>query len=121
LLAVALVYAPLAGAVWAGHSMACCTGDHCDIPEHHHRKAAPADGGSHADCDHEGRGMSACSMSCCQDPDKPMVSAFAFVLPSLVQSGGPMLVARAVKAAKTIEISRTPQPQAPPPRFAAAL
>jgi hypothetical protein len=121
LLAVALVYAPLAGAVWAGHALACCTGDHCNIPEHHHRKAALADTGSRADCDHEGSGMSACSMSCCQDPDKPMVSAFAFVLPSLTLAGAPVLVAGTAKAASSIEIPRTFQPPAPPPRLAAAL
>ena len=60
-------------------------------------------------------------MSCCQDPDKPMVSAFAFVLPSLTLSGDPMLVARTTEAAKTIEIPRASQPLAPPPRFVAAL
>jgi hypothetical protein len=121
LLAVVLLYAPLAGAVWVGHAMACCTGDHCNIHEHHHRKAAPADAGSHLDCGHNMSGLMACSMSCCQDPDKPMVSAFAFVLPSLTLSDAPMLVARTAEAARSIAIPRTIEPLAPPPRFAVAL
>jgi hypothetical protein len=121
LLAVALLYAPLAGAVWAGHAMACCTGDHCNIPEHHHRKAAPADADLHLDCDHNTSGLMACSMSCCQDTDKAVVTAVSFVLPSLTFASSTMLVARAVEAARSIEIPRTIEPLAPPPRFAAAL
>jgi hypothetical protein len=121
LLAVVLLYAPLAGAVWVGHAMACCTGDHCNIPEHHHRKAAPVDAGSHLDCGHDMSGLMACSMSCCQDADKAVVTAVAFVLPSLTFANSTMLVARAVEAARSIEIPRTIQPVAPPPRFAAVL
>jgi hypothetical protein len=122
LLGVVLLYAPLGGAVWVGHAASCCTGDHCNIPEHHHRKAAPANTGSHADCDHDMSRMSDCSMSCCQDPDKPAVAAaFAFVLPSLSLAGAPILLARAAEATRSIEIPRTIQPLAPPPRVAAVL
>lgn len=120
LLAIVLLYAPLAGAAWVGHAMACCTADHCNIPEHHHRKA-PAHPASDMDCGHDMSGMTACSMSCCQDPDKPAVTAVAFVLPSLTFASAPMLVARAVEAARSIEIPRTIQPLAPPPRHAAVL
>jgi hypothetical protein len=121
LLAVALLYAPLAGAVWAGHAMACCTGDHCNIPEHHHRKAPAADPDSHVDCGHDVSGLTPCSMSCCQDPDKPVVTAVAFVLPSLTFAAAPMLIAPAAEATKSIEIPRTTEPLAPPPRVVAVL
>ncbi len=50
-----------------------------------------------------------------------MVAAFAFVLPALTLGGAPMLVARTVEAARSIEIPRSIQPLAPPPRFAAVL
>jgi hypothetical protein len=60
-------------------------------------------------------------MSCCQNPDKPMVTAFAFVLPSLTLAGAPMLFARTVEVAKSIEIPSASQPLAPPPRFATTL
>lgn len=121
LLAVALLYAPLACAAWVGHTMACCTGDHCNIPEHHHRKAPAADPDSHADCDHNGSGLTPCSMSCCQDPDKPVVSAVAFVLPPLTFAAAPMLIADTAEAAQSIEIPRTTEPLAPPPRISSIL
>ena len=121
LLAVALPYAPLAGAAWAGHAMSCCTGDHCNIPEHHHRKAAPVETDSHLDCGRNISGITPCSVSSCQNPDKPAVNAVAFVLPSLVFASAPMLVARAVEAARSLEVPRTIQPLPPPPRHAAVL
>src|SRR5579864_712482 len=78
------LYAPLAGGAWSAHSMACCTGDHCPIAQHHHQKkqASPP---AEMDCGHDlgvGEGMN-CSMSCCQSSENPLVTAVAFVLPDL--------------------------------------
>jgi hypothetical protein len=119
LLAVVVLYAPLAGAAWSSHAMACCTADHCNIPQHHHRKA-PVGPASETNCGHDMSGLIACSMSCCEDPDKPVVTAIAFLLPPLAFTSAPMLVTRAVEATHSIEIPRSVQPLSPPPRVAAA-
>src|SRR5216683_1615999 len=89
LLAVALLFAPYAGAAWASHAMSCCTGDHCDIPQHHHRKTPVSKTPVHADCDHENGGaMTECAMSCCQDEERPLMGAMNFVMPPVVFSAG---------------------------------
>src|SRR5262245_61906789 len=80
LLAVASLFAPLAGAAWSLSSMDCCTGDHCTIPKHHHRQAP-----IQADCDHESSvGLTNCSMSCCQDEERVFATAMNFVMPPAV-------------------------------------
>lgn len=119
LLAVALLYAPLAGAAWSSRSMSCCTGDHCDIPQHHHRQA-PSQPVSHEDCDHGASELTPCSMACCQNPDKPMVTAMAFVLPPLAFVPAQVMVTRAGETVHAIEIPRTTQPLSPPPRVSGA-
>jgi hypothetical protein len=115
LLAVALLYGPLAGAAWSSHAMACCTGDHCSIPRHHHQKD-PAN----TDCGHDMGGLTDCSMSCCQNPDRPVVTAVAFVLPHLAFASASMQVTRADDAPRAVEIPRSVEPLSPPPRVAAA-
>jgi hypothetical protein len=119
LLAVVLLYAPLSGAAWASHAMSCCNGDHCNIPQHHHQKTAtqPA---SHKDCDHGAGGLMACSMSCCQNPDQPIVSAMIFVLPQLALAGLPNFSTRAEAPAQSVEIPGSIEPISPPPRIAGA-
>jgi hypothetical protein len=77
LVAALLLFAPLVGAAWSAHTAACCTGDHCPIPEHHHSKV-PAHG---ADCEHQAGGLTACTMSCCQSAEHMMLMATAFVVP----------------------------------------
>jgi hypothetical protein len=115
LLAVALLYAPLAGAAWSAHALDCCTAGFCKIPEHHHKKApAPTD------CDH-GSGMSNCSMSCCQDQDSPVVTAMTFVLPPLMLVSVPLHATRAMDSPHSIEIPRSIQPLLPPPRIVRAV
>src|SRR5256885_4084977 len=81
LLAALFLYAPLAGAAWSAHSMACCTGDQCPIRGHHHQTPAA----SHEDCEHN-VGMSACSMSCCQDQERVATGAVLFILPLFFSS-----------------------------------
>jgi hypothetical protein len=118
--AVAL-YAPLAGGAWSAHAMACCTQDHCPIAQHHHHhqeKQAPSP--AEMDCGH---GMGAgeimnCSMSCCENSDKPLVTAVAFVLPHLALSANCISIAGVAEPAQAIEIPRSLRPLSPPPRFA---
>jgi hypothetical protein len=120
LLAAVALYAPLAGAAWSVHSMACCTGDHCPIAQHHHQKkhATPH---SEMDCGHDMGEMMDCSMSCCQSSEKPLVTAVAFVLPHLASAFAPASVVPAAQAAHAVAIPRSVKPPSPPPRFAYAL
>jgi hypothetical protein len=123
LLTALLLYGPLAAAAWSSHVMACCTNNHCDIPRHHHNKPQelPAsDAAGAMDCAHDMSGMTACSMSCCQDPDRPVVTAVVFVLPHPAFALGAMPVTRANDARRSIEIPRAIEPLSPPPRLAAA-
>jgi hypothetical protein len=120
LLAAVALYAPLAGAAWSVHSMACCTGDHCPIAQHHHQKkhATPH---SEMDCGHDMGEMMDCSMSCCQDSEKPLATAVAFVVPHLVSTFAPASVVRAPETPRAVAIPRAVKPLSPPPRFAYAL
>jgi len=120
LLAAVALYAPLAGAAWSVHAMACCTGDHCPIAQHHHQKkqASPH---SDMDCGHDMGEMMDCSMSCCQDSEKPLVTAVAFVLPRLASAFAPAPVVPAVETVQAVAIPQPVKPLSPPPRFGHAL
>ncbi len=120
LLAAVALYAPLAGAAWSVHSMACCTSDHCPIAQHHHqKKQAPPH--SDMDCGHDMGEMMECSISCCQGSEKPLVTAVAFVLPHLLSGFTPASVVPAVETAHAVAVPRPVKPLSPPPRFAYAL
>jgi hypothetical protein len=114
LVAVLFLYAPLAGAAWSSHAMACCANGYCNIPQHHHPKA-PAHSAVPEDCGHA-RGMMDCSMSCCQDPDKTVVSSVAFLLPAATFAAPGAAVTGAAGRVQSIEIARTIEPLSPPPR-----
>jgi len=117
LLAVASLFAPLAGAAWLASAMDCCTGDHCTIPKHHHHKAA-----AHLNCDHDNAGgQTECSMSCCQDEERFLATAMIFVMPLLAMSSAPLHVTPALEASRSIEIPRSVQPLVPPPRSIASV
>jgi hypothetical protein len=120
LLAAVTLYAPLAGAAWSVHAMACCTGDHCPIAQHHHQKkqAAPH---SNVNCGHDMGEMMDCSMSCCPNSEKPLVTAVAFLLPPVVCVFAPAAVVSGVGAAHTVAISHPVEPLSPPPRITPAL
>ncbi len=115
LLAVAFLYAPFAAAAWSSHAMACCTDGFCNIPKHHHKKA-PVHSTASEECDHATGGMMDCSMSCCQDPDKPAVTSMAFVLPPAAFAASAISVTDSVERVHSIEIPRTIAPLSPPPR-----
>jgi hypothetical protein len=123
LLAVALLYAPMAGAALLAYGVDCCVGGFCNIPTHHHHKSQPAPTQDTApmDCGHDMSGMKSCSMSCCKDPARPALIPGAFVLPpaSLVPEAGEMILP--VVLANNLEISRFVKPLSPPPRFTASV
>jgi len=112
LVAALLLFAPLAGAAWSAHAAACCTADHCPIPEHHHSKA-PAHA---ADCEHQTGGMTACTMSCCQSGEHVMLAATAFVIPPGTLLPKPDLKHSAEPAATAIHFLRSLEVLSPPPR-----
>jgi hypothetical protein len=107
--------------------MACCTGGFCNIPKHHHKKAAtPSDSNvthqsGHEDCGHDMAsktvGMNDCSMDCCQTHETPAVSSVIFVMPPVFFVPVSMHVTRASENARSIEIPRAIEPASPPPRF----
>jgi hypothetical protein len=118
LLAVVLLYAPLAGAALLAHGVNCCAGGVCPIPEHHHHKQqqAAAKDSAPMDCGHEMGGMTSCSMSCCKDPSRPALIPGAFVLPHASFAPAVGEVLHAVQLTSSLEISRFVKPLSPPPR-----
>lgn len=114
LIAVVSWYAPLAGAAWASHAMACCTNGYCNIPKHHHQKA-PVHSATAQQCGHTHEMMD-CSMSCCQDPDKVAVSSTAFVMPPAAYTSSAVTVTRSSARVYPVETLRTIEPLSPPPR-----
>jgi hypothetical protein len=119
LFAAVALYAPLAGAAWSAHAMSCCTGEYCPIAEHHHHKKQIAPHPD-MDCGHDMGAMMDCSMSCCEGPEKPLVTAVAFVLPDVTIASALFAVTDAADSVRALAIPRSLEPVSPPPRFAHA-
>jgi len=119
LFAVVMLHAPLAGTFWSSRGAACCTSDHCPIPAHHHRKA-PAAPANHMDCGHDMPGMTACALSCCQNPDRPAITPVVFLLPASLNISELATVESAINLSKPLDFSRSIEPLSPPPRFTVA-
>jgi hypothetical protein len=114
LVAALLLFGPLAGAAWTAHAAACCTSDHCPIPEHHHPKAPAHD----ADCEHQTGGLSACRMSCCQNAEHVMLAP-VFVMPGETSLTKPDLKTSAEPVAGPTHFLRALEVLSPPPRLSA--
>jgi hypothetical protein len=123
LLAVVLLYAPMAEAALLAYSADCCAGGVCNIPAHHHHKPqqAPAQDSAPMDCGHDMSGLKPCSMSCCKDPSRPALMPGAFVLPLIRFAAVPAEVLRPAQFASSLKISRFVKPLSPPPRFATSV
>jgi hypothetical protein len=119
LVAVLLMYAPFAAIAYSAHAMSCCAGDHCPIREHNHRATPPAPK-NEMDCGHETSGMIACTVSCCHQSDRPLLTAVTFLLPHFSSASAPRFAAPLEAARKQTELSRAIEPLSPPPRFGAA-
>jgi hypothetical protein len=121
LLAAVFLYAPLAAASWSVHARTCCIGDHCPILGHHHRQAAPAEQPSHADCEHEmGEAMN-CSMSCCENSEKLVVTPLTFTLSRPVTMFASIAAVPASEVSPATAIAQSIEPVSPPPRSMHAL
>jgi len=119
LLVVVLLYAPLAGAAWSSYQSACCMSGQCPIPAHHHQKT-PAALANQMDCGHDMSGMMACSMSCCHDSDRSLLTSIAFVLPPSVAMAAAAAIESPIELAKPSDFPRSTEPLSPPPRFVSA-
>jgi hypothetical protein len=123
LLAIALMYAPLAGALLLAGGADCCAGGYCKTPAHHHGKTnqnapQPAkQAASEPTCDHEHSGLTQCTMSCCQDVTRPALMPVAFVLPAGSAVPRPGETLGVLPLISTTEILRLEQPLSPPPRL----
>jgi len=120
LLAVALLYAPVAAVAWPALDAACCTGNQCKVAEHHHRDT-PQKHEAERDCGHEMAGMSACAMSCCRDSERALMAATAFLLPVGLEIQASEIFTVANQVSRCGEIPNPFEPLSPPPRSFAAL
>lgn len=121
LLAVAVLYAPLGAAALLANGVGCCGSAYCPVKSHHHHKQqAAAQEESPMDCGHD-MGMTACSMSCCQDSARPAVIPNAFVLPEAVFVPAADEAIRPVHMTRAPEISQLRKPLSPPPRLASSV
>ena len=121
LLALLLVYAPMASATLMAVTGACCTGDHCPIHGNH----PPAQKGSQTseaapmDCGHESHDSNkvrSCSISCCHDVEQSAVHAHVFLLTSLSVSTALAPSSFAPLTSIVQKVSPVFAPLGPPPK-----
>jgi hypothetical protein len=62
----------------------------------------------------------ACTMSCCHDSDRSLVTSIAFVLPPSVAIAAAAAIELPFALAKPSDFPRSIEPLAPPPRFVSA-
>ncbi|MBZ5526635.1 MAG: hypothetical protein LAN71_01860 [Acidobacteriia bacterium] len=120
LLAVVLLHAPWAAAALSGQSgESCCAAGHCPVSGQHHSKP-PARPGSAANCDRELAEMAACTMDCCQSPERLVGAPLAFLLPPPAPGLPLSDPGEFILDLKAREIPRAIAPSSPPPRYIAA-
>jgi hypothetical protein len=124
LLAVALLWMPVAAAAWSAHVMACCDGKMCTTQGHQHNKQTqkPAnDAGAPMNCGHakgepQSDSMMNCAMSCCQQQEQFTSAGVIYVLPEAVAQNVFVAAERSVLVADAKEITVRCGPLSPPPR-----
>src|SRR5947207_9746165 len=116
LLMVVLLYAPVSGAAWSVYESACCPSGQCKVPAHHHQRT-PATPSHHMNCGHEMSGMMACTMSCCHDSERSLLTSIAFVLPTGVSAARSTTISSPIELSKPLDLPRSIEPLSPPPRF----
>jgi hypothetical protein len=114
LFAALCLYAPLTlSALQASPS--CCTGNHCAIPQHHHRTVSAALENDMA-CHHATPAMTDCNMACCQDQERAPITPVAYVLPPTDTNFAAAVLAQHEQLATPDEFSRSESPLSPPPK-----
>jgi hypothetical protein len=122
LLAVLLIYAPVASATLLAITGACCSGEQCPIHGNHHparQNTSQHSNDAPMDCDHPAHStnkMSSCSMSCCHTVEPAAVHSHIYVLIPLLL-GAPLASSLcAVRSISSAGIFLSYSPLAPPPK-----
>jgi hypothetical protein len=123
LLAVLLLWAPAWAAALQSNQLDCCADGLCPAHGLHHKSSEPASHPAQApmDCDQQHSsptqsGFASCSLSCCQDSDRPTTTAVIFVLPSPAQLAEPALTLSAPPRIALTSVAHVSDPRTPPPR-----
>jgi len=121
LFAVAFLYTPHAVAAWMAYGAPCCASGQCPIKEHHHHQAPVGDSNQadshHMDRGHDMASMTACSMSCCHNPESAAVASVIFVLPLPFELSAPASSASGIVSLHSQDSPRSIEPLSPPPRL----
>jgi len=72
------------------------------------------------DCGHDMSGMMACTMSCCHDSDRSLVTSIAFLLPPSVAVDAAAAIKAPFELTKPLDFPRSIEPLSPPPRSVSA-
>jgi hypothetical protein len=117
LLALLLVYAPIASATLMSVTGACCSGDQCPIHGNHHpsKHEEPAAMDCHGD-KHNVNQMDSCSISCCHTDQRAAVNANIFVLTPISVSMQLLANTQTFLALAATALSLACAPLAPPPK-----
>jgi len=121
LLAVLLIYAPVASATLMAVTGACCSGDQCPIHGNHHpakQNTSQHNDDAPMDCEHHGHSankMRSCSMSCCHTVEPAAVHAHIFLI-SLPVGISFTPLSSVVPAISAFRIFSTISPLSPPPK-----
>ena len=122
LLAILMIYAPIASATFMAVSGACCTGDQCPIHGNHHptkNNSSPKNDSAPMECGHEQHSankMRSCSVSCCHNIEQSATHANIYLLTPVSVTTGFALNASASTVASHPNISPSFAPLAPPPK-----
>src|ERR1700739_1148372 len=117
LMALLLVYAPIASATLMSVTGACCSGDQCPIHGNHHplKHDRPAAMDCHGD-KHGVNQMDSCSISCCHTDQRAAVNCNIFVL-TPISAPAPLLANTQTSLAfAATGLSLAFAPPAPPPK-----
>src|SRR5690348_15899054 len=115
LLALSLVYSPLATPLWLHSSASCCASGVC--PRHGHAHKAPASSaGMPMDCGHDMSRISSCSLACCQAPSPVALAGHFFVMPPAPVARYVACLAPFSASFSAAPLSPALDPPYPPPR-----
>jgi len=117
LVALMLMYAQIASAAVMVITGTCCSGDQCPIHGNHQHSQKTDD--PPMDCAHGEHNMSTmdnCSLSCCQDSERPVVHAILFLLTPLSVSTSLASSSAIPFLCAITKISLAHAPLAPPPK-----
>jgi hypothetical protein len=110
LFAALCLYAPLTLSAWQA-TPSCCTGDHCAVPQQHHRTAASE---NDLACHHAMPAMTNCNMACCEDQDRAPITPVAYVLPPSITNSVALVITQQEQVTTPNEFSRSETPLSPP-------